>query len=101
MADSHNIQQKNEAALSASTSEYTKYGFSVFDIEKIDPRFKCLFCELVIKEPIQLVECGHRVCRGCFDIRAAAADNERVKCPQKDCAEFANKEQVYSILRNF
>ncbi|CAF1034674.1 unnamed protein product [Adineta ricciae] len=94
MGDSYNIQQENEAVSSASTPEYTKYGFNVFGIETIDSRFKCLFCDFVIKEPIQLVECGHRICRGCFDVRAATVENGRVKCPQKDCGEFANKEQV-------
>ncbi|CAF3444999.1 unnamed protein product [Rotaria socialis] len=94
MVDSCNSQLSNERVSSFSISPYPKCGFDVDDIENKNSRFKCIFCSLLIQEPIQLVECGHRSCRGCFEARAAVAPDENVTCPYDDCNIKTNKSQI-------
>ena len=88
-------QQSNVAASSPPISEFPKCGFDVENLDKINPRFKCIFCDLVIREPIQLSECGHRSCRECFELRAAKTIDENITCPVADCEyPINNKNQV-------
>jgi hypothetical protein len=77
----------------SSTSEYPKCGYNVDGIADFLLRFKCIFCLLIIREPIQL-KCGHRSCRGCFEVRAAADPDGNVACPDEDCDEITNKTEV-------
>lgn len=83
---------------SSSASNYPKYGYIVDNITEILPRFKCIFCFLLIREPVQ-AECGHRSCRSCFEVRAAAVPDGNVTCPCDDCDEITNKSQVRKILK--
>lgn len=91
MADSASSQRNNEDE--SSTSSYQKFGHIVDDILAISSRFLCIFCILIIEDPIQL-ECGHRSCRKCFEIRAAATADGNVKCPYEDCNTITNSTQV-------
>jgi len=43
--------------------------------------FKCVVCHLVLKEPFMLVECGHRVCKGCFKQIIRHTPGGKVLCP--------------------
>ncbi|CAF1931031.1 unnamed protein product [Rotaria magnacalcarata] len=94
MVDSSDSQLSNEHVSSSSISPYPKCGFDVDDIENKNSRFKCIFCSLLIQEPIQLIECGHRSCRGCFEARAAVAPDENVTCPYDDCNVKTNISQI-------
>ncbi|CAF3884095.1 unnamed protein product [Rotaria sp. Silwood2] len=94
MVDRNNSQLKNEFDSNLPISPYPKCGYEVDDIEKFNSRFKCIFCSFIINDPIQLTECGHRCCRGCFDVRVAAVTDENVTCPMGDCHETTNKNQI-------
>ena len=94
MVDQNNIPQRNEHDLTISSIEYPKYGFEVDGIEELDVKFKCIFCLLIIQDPIQLITCGHRSCRGCLEVRAATVADGNVICPLDDCHEISNKNQV-------
>jgi hypothetical protein len=94
MIDSNNFLEDNVSDLLPSMSPYAKCGYDVDDIEKFDSRYKCIFCSLIIREPIQLTECGHRSCRGGFDIRAATTTDGNVTCPCEDCQLITNKNDV-------
>ena len=41
-------------------------GLDVVTIEPVMPSLLCILCRLVLNVPIQ-VECGHRVCKSCYD----------------------------------
>ena len=28
---------------------------------------KCIICALVLRDPVMIVECGHRFCKGCYE----------------------------------
>ncbi|CAF1454114.1 unnamed protein product [Rotaria sordida] len=94
MVDTNNTPPRSESDSSLPTSSYPKYGYEVDTIEDINPRFKCIFCFLVIQNAIQLTECGHRSCRGCFEVRAAAVADENVECPVDGCHATTNKSQI-------
>ena len=44
---------------------------------------KCMVCHLVVREPVLLVECGHRFCKMCFENVKQHADHENIDllCP--------------------
>jgi hypothetical protein len=94
MSNSNNSQRSNESDLSPSISEYPKCGYNIDDIGEVIRKFICIFCFLIIREPIQLTECGHRSCRGCFEFRVATTSDGNIKCPCDDCGEITNKNQV-------
>ena len=76
-----------------SITDYTLCGYPVNNINSYDEKYICPYCSLIIKEPIQFTECGHRACRGCFEQRAATAD-ETMVCPVGDCETKFHKDQV-------
>ena len=85
MISRNNSQEANVADLSPTSSEYPACGYKIDDSDSINPRFKCIFCSQIVRDPIQLTECGHRGCRECFDLRAAKAADGNIACPVKDC----------------
>ena len=42
-------------------------GFDAMFMEEIREEYKCVFCWLVIRDPVQIMSCGHRFCARCFD----------------------------------
>ncbi|CAF1078601.1 unnamed protein product [Adineta steineri] len=90
MDDNNNSQQSSQSTVSLSL----KPGYNIDDIDKANSRFKCIFCKLIIRDPIQLTECGHRSCRNCFDERANKEPDGNVTCPCDDCHIVTNKSQV-------
>jgi len=90
----------NGADLSPSISGYPICGYDIYGIEETNARFKCIFCFFIMREPIQLTECGHRSCRECFEIRAAKTTDGNVTCPIEDCNQITNKNQVGTIFSN-
>jgi hypothetical protein len=100
MSNSNSSQQLHGSDLSPPIAEYRKYGYNIDSIEELKSRFLCIFCFLLIREPIQLTECGHRSCRGCFDVRAAATADGNITCPCEDCDVITNKNQVWNLFQN-
>jgi hypothetical protein len=101
MINSNNLQHSNVADSSPLISEYTKYGYVTYDLEETNSRFKCIFCSLIMREPIQLTECGHRCCRECFEIRAAKTTDGNIACPSEDCEhQITNINQVGKFFSN-
>ena len=47
--------------------EVKQCGFDVSFVEEISVEYKCVFCHLVIRDPVQIMSCGHRFCASCFD----------------------------------
>jgi len=54
-----------------------------------------------MKEPIQLTECGHRGCRGCFESRAAVAINGKMTCPAEECKCDFDKNDVRTVFLGY
>jgi hypothetical protein len=44
-----------------------KHGFSVQNIEQIDPKYICPSCKLIFREPVQL-DNGDRICQSCINV---------------------------------
>lgn len=44
-----------------------KGGYDVFPIETLGRRYECQICLLILRDPVQLSECGHRFCKQCLD----------------------------------
>lgn len=78
----------------APSSEFSSYGYSVYEMEKILDKWKCVFCSYIIKEPVQFVECGDRSCRGCYESRLAASPTGKIVCPVQDCNVEFDRSQV-------
>jgi hypothetical protein len=98
MTTNNKSQQSNSASPSSSASEYLSCGYLIHDIEKAEARWQCVYCQLVMKEPIQLTECGHRGCRGCFESRAAVAINGKMTCPVEECKCDFDKNDVRTVF---
>lgn len=97
MIDNIATQNNQNCDVLVSVDPYPKFGFVVDDLEHINSRYKCIFCSLIIKDPIQLSECGHRSCRECFEVRATATEAGNVTCPCEDCHLVTNKNDVRNI----
>ena len=63
-------------------------------MQNTSDRWKCIFCHLIIKEPLQLTECGHRCCKGCYESRAVLAPNDMMMCPDDECQYSFHKTKV-------
>ena len=94
MASNFKKEPVEQMASSGNIMEHAPCGYPVFDMDKINDRYKCVYCIWIMKEPTQLVQCGHRCCRGCFENRAAVAPDENMVCPVDDCQEKFRKNEV-------
>ena len=58
-------------------------GYDVRFVETVSDCFKCVICHFVLKDPVLFVECGHRLCRSCFNgIKDTATRNKlKLLCP--------------------
>ena len=59
-------------------------------LDREHDRYVCSECQLLLKDPVQLTRCGHRLCISCAeDILAGHAP---AQCPRQDCKQdFAQK----------
>lgn len=92
---------KNKQEAIEHTDGHHRCGYSVYEIEKLPQRVICPYCRCVMKEPYQLTECGHRVCKGCFESRAVEAVNGIMVCPVEDCGVSFSRDQVKNIVLFF
>lgn len=79
---------------SSSQYEFPACGYVVHGLDTMEERWKCIFCNNIIKEPIQFTECGHRACRGCYESRMGAAPDSMIACPDTDCKYSFDRSQV-------
>ena len=100
MATNKKSKQGDSALTSSSILAYLLYGYCPYELEKIDIKYKCPYCSSMMKEPIQLTECGHRTCKGCFESRATDAIKDMMVCPVPDCKTEFHKTQV-KLFRYF
>ena len=42
-------------------------GYEATFVEDISEDLKCVICRLVLRNPIQIMRCGHRLCNACFE----------------------------------
>ena len=44
-----------------------KRGYDVKPIDVVDKKYECQICLLILRDPVQLSECGHRFCKLCIN----------------------------------
>ena len=44
-----------------------QYGFDACFISEVPDYLKCVVCHLVLRQPIQIMKCGHCFCEPCFE----------------------------------
>lgn len=98
MATNKNSKQPESSIVSNPALSHVSCGYRILNSEEKDPKYKCIYCELIMKEPTQLTECGHRCCRGCIEVRIAVAPDQILICPVHDCHTEFMKEQVKIIF---
>lgn len=64
---SQRVSAKRPRTTQEALHSVSLHGFTVKNMEQIDPQFICPSCKLVIREPWQL-GCGHRTCQSCIKV---------------------------------
>jgi hypothetical protein len=80
------------------TSRHLPCGYIIHDMDNANIKWKCVYCLLIMKEPTQLTECGHRCCKGCFESRAAEAIKNTMFCPVPECNTAFSTSDVKNIF---
>ena len=44
-----------------------QYGIDANFISEVADNLKCVVCHLVMRQPVQIMTCGHRFCKPCFE----------------------------------
>ena len=57
----------NETTMASSTNALKLGGYDYKFTGKVPDNFKCLVCLLPMKDPVQIVGCGHRLCSICLE----------------------------------
>ena len=52
----------------------TESGYNFDFVSDFSDELICVACHLVLKELVQLVKCGHRLCKSCFNQMKTYAD---------------------------
>ena len=47
-------------------AEENEGGYDVEFVEPLKDDYVCVICLLVLREPIQIESCGHRLCKICY-----------------------------------
>ena len=45
----------------------SKRGYDVEPVNAVDGKYECQICMLILRDPVQLSECGHRFCKSCMN----------------------------------
>lgn len=43
-----------------------QYGYHADFVQDVPDSLKCVVCHLVMRQPVQIMACGHRLCMSCF-----------------------------------
>ena len=63
------------------------------------PDFRCPECELLLKDPVQLLGCGHLLCKSCAE--GIISRYPSPVCPEEDCREpFDDENGNVSFMRS-
>ena len=61
--------------------DLTESGYDCDFVNDVSEELTCVVCHLVLREPVQLVECGHRICKSYFNqIKPRAHDRYSISC---------------------
>ena len=44
----------------------TDGGYDADFVEEVSDQLTCVICSFALKDPVHLVECGHRLCAACY-----------------------------------
>ena len=47
--------------------ESTEGGYECDFVSEVPEDFLCVICQLALKNPVQMADCGHRLCKTCFN----------------------------------
>ena len=53
----------------------TESGYDFDFVSDVSDEVICVVCHLVLKKPVQFVQCGHRLCKSCFNQIKTCADD--------------------------
>ena len=55
-------------------------GYEVKPTKEVDKAFECPVCLVILREPVQVTPCGHRVCKSCLEpiLRWAKMQNKQL-----------------------
>ena len=42
-------------------------GYDATFVEDVADYLKCMICHLVLRNPVMLIDCGHRLCNSCYE----------------------------------
>jgi hypothetical protein len=42
-------------------------GYPVKNLDDIESIYHCSHCSLLLRDPVQFIDCGHRQCQSCLD----------------------------------
>ena len=43
------------------------HGYDAVFVNEVTDHLKCVVCQMVLKDPVQIMGCGHRFCQKCFE----------------------------------
>ena len=56
-------------------------GFTATFVDEVADYLKCKICMMVLKDPLMIVDCGHKFCTSCFNTMKSHTRNPSVRCP--------------------
>ena len=64
-------------------NEKSNIGYDVEFVDEVPDLYKCIVCHLVLRDPVMLIQCGHRFCLGCFQSLKKHAEDRNIDllCP--------------------
>ncbi|CAF2522346.1 unnamed protein product [Rotaria sp. Silwood2] len=63
-------------------------GYRVQNKESFNPDYSCPCCSLILRDPVQLIDCGHRICQSC----ANEQEGDIITC--SECHEKTNRNKL-------
>ncbi|CAF1195069.1 unnamed protein product [Rotaria sordida] len=71
-------------------------GFNARNIRVLDTKFICSVCSFILKDPMQLICCGHRICRTCLQRQ----HEMNIKCLQCSMETFLSQVMIDQGFKN-
>jgi len=69
--------------ISSAADTTVEYGYDATFVEEVREEWKCTICHLVLRDPVQIVACGHCFCSPCYQRMKEHAQQSltRLVCP--------------------
>ncbi|CAF4984023.1 unnamed protein product [Rotaria sp. Silwood1] len=82
-------------------------GIDAKNKHSLDTKYICSVCSLILRDPVQLSECGHRQCQSCFDAqheitikcRQCQSETSRSEIIRAELEDHYITEQQHAILK--